>query len=179
MTKIVETVTADTLAELRALRDGVTDGDLVELRLDGVRDVDMAGALSGRSRPVIVTCRPRWEGGRFEGSEEGRLKLLTDAARLGAEFVDVEWRAELGGRPFLDCVQRRGLRASEEVLGRRPETRLIVSHHDFEGVPTDLADQVRDMRKAGAEIVKVAVTARSLRDCVTLRDALGGEDGHV
>ena len=63
MTEIVETVTADTLAELRALRDGVTDGDLVELRLDGVRDVDMAGALSGRSRPVIVTCRPRWEGG--------------------------------------------------------------------------------------------------------------------
>ena len=65
MTQVCETVTATTMAELRSGRDAVVCADLVELRLDGVRDVDVAGALEGRSRPVIVTCRPAWEGERI------------------------------------------------------------------------------------------------------------------
>ena len=68
------TVTAATTAELRQLRDAVTDADLVELRLDSVHDPDVAAALAGRRRPVIVTCRPTWEGGGFGGSEEERRK---------------------------------------------------------------------------------------------------------
>ena len=49
-TLVCETVTATTMAELRAARDAVTDADLVELRLDGVADLDVAGALAGRRR---------------------------------------------------------------------------------------------------------------------------------
>ena len=51
------TVTAKTMAELRAKRDAVADADLVELRLDSVRDPDVAGALEGRTRPTIVTSQ--------------------------------------------------------------------------------------------------------------------------
>src|SRR5262245_58751580 len=76
---IVETVTADRMADLRRARDAVRDADLVELRLDGVADVEVAGALAGRARPVVVTCRPRWEGGRFDGDEATRLRLLAEA----------------------------------------------------------------------------------------------------
>src|SRR5438046_6630054 len=94
MTQVVETITADTMAELRLRHARDTPADLVELRLDGVRDLDVAGALGGRKRPVIVTCRPTWEGGRFDGSEEDRLQILAQAGRLGAEFVDLEWRAD-------------------------------------------------------------------------------------
>jgi hypothetical protein len=36
------------MAELRAARDAVTRADMVELRLDGVEDIDVAGALGGR-----------------------------------------------------------------------------------------------------------------------------------
>src|SRR5437879_13211557 len=89
------TVTAATTAELRKRRDAVTDADLVELRLDTVGDPDVAGALAGRSRPVIVTCRPVWEGGQFRGSGEERRRLLTEALTLGAESVDVEWPADV------------------------------------------------------------------------------------
>src|SRR4249920_1246610 len=87
---IVAAVNAHTLAELVAAR-GAARTSMVELRLDGVADIDVAGALAGRRTPVIVTCRPTWEGGRFDGSEEERLRILSDAARLGAEFVDIEW----------------------------------------------------------------------------------------
>src|SRR5436305_14491805 len=87
------TVTGETTAELRQKRDAVADADLIELRLDTVRDPSPAAALAGRRRPVIVTCRPTWEGGAFAGSEEERRRILADALALGAEYVDVEWRA--------------------------------------------------------------------------------------
>src|SRR6266852_698940 len=100
------TVTAPTTAELRHRRDEVAGADLVELRLDSVSDPNVAGALAGRRRPVIVTCRPEWEGGGFRGSEEERRRLLTEALALGAEYVDLEWRA-----PFDDLLaQTRGRR---------------------------------------------------------------------
>ena len=70
MAQLVETVTGRTMAELIAARDAATRADMVELRLDGVEDVNVRGALSGRRLPVIVTCRAAWEGGHFDGSEE-------------------------------------------------------------------------------------------------------------
>src|SRR5437667_12575641 len=96
MTKplICATVTGSTTAELRRRRDEVVDADLIELRLDSVSDPSVAGALAGRRRMVIVTCRPTWEGGRFAGSEEERKKLLGEALSLGAEYVGVEWGAQ-------------------------------------------------------------------------------------
>jgi 3-dehydroquinate dehydratase/shikimate dehydrogenase len=158
---VCETVSADRIAELRRHRDRAVEADLVELRLDGVTDLDVAGALEGRRRPVIVTCRPAWEGGRFTGAEEDRLRVLTQAIRLGAEFVDVEWRADRSSLPH----------------GER--TRLILSHHDHDGVPADLPARVRAMQAAGADVIKVAVMAHTVRDCLSLRAAFDGDTAHV
>jgi 3-dehydroquinate dehydratase/shikimate dehydrogenase len=152
MAHICQTVTAATMAELRLKRDAVREADLIELRLDGVKDVDVAGALADRRLPVVVTCRAPWEGGRFDGGEETRLSLLARAISLGAEYVDVEWRADRGG------------------IGANPRTRLILSHHDFTGCPGDLAARVRAMRADdNAAVVKVAVSVSSLQDVVRLR----------
>jgi 3-dehydroquinate dehydratase/shikimate dehydrogenase len=129
---------------------------MVELRLDGVTDIDVAGALEGRSKPVIVTCRPTWEGGRFDGSEEARLRILSDAARLGAEFVDIEWSIERAKWP------------------RGERTKIVLSSHDFDGIPADLTDRLQTMLQKGADVVKVAVTPSRLADSLTLRDAVRG-----
>jgi 3-dehydroquinate dehydratase/shikimate dehydrogenase len=151
------TVTAPTMAELRRRRDEIVDADMVELRLDTVGDPDPAGALAGRRRPAIVTCRPQWEGGHFTGSEEERRRILEHALALGAEFVDVEWRA-----PFHDAIVRAG--------GRR----VVLSSHDFDMVPIDLAGRLHAMRGSGAGVVKLAMKLTALADCVTLK-SLGGE----
>jgi 3-dehydroquinate dehydratase/shikimate dehydrogenase len=140
------------MAELLAARDAARDVDMVELRLDGVADVDVAGALEGRSHPAIVTCRPTWEGGRFEGSEDERRALLAQALDRGAEYVDVEWRAGF-----------------TEVIAQAP-ARVIVSSHDFAGVPSDLDARVRAMRQTGADVIKIAVTAARLADTLRLLD---------
>ena len=52
---LCETIAAPTMAALRAQRDAVTQPELVELRLDLVDRPDVAGALAGRTRPVLVT----------------------------------------------------------------------------------------------------------------------------
>ena len=158
---LVETVTGRTMAELRAARDAAQQADLVELRLDGIAGIDVAGALSGRQRPVIVTCRPRWEGGRFDGSESDRRRILEEALERGAEYIDIEWRAGF------DTLVQSGSGA-----------RVVLSMHDFDGVPADLTDRVRAMRGTGAEIIKVAVMARRLCDALPLR-ALTRDRGAV
>jgi 3-dehydroquinate dehydratase / shikimate dehydrogenase len=166
---ICETVTGRTMDEVRRARDA-SCGDLVEVRLDGVDRPDGLGAIEGRHRPVVVTCRPAWEGGRFDGSEDERLRILTDALTCGAEFVDVEADAR-----FVADLARM----------RRGNRGLVVSRHFSGGVPADLPARVRGMRAAGAEVVKIAVEARSLTDVLplfALAGTLRGEDdglGHV
>ena len=151
--KLCVTVTADTTAELRTRRDQVADADMVELRLDTVKDPSAAAALAGRKKPVIITCRPASQGGHFKGSEEERRAILSEALALGADYVDLEWKGSCA-----DLMDRTG--------GRR----IVMSHHDFEGVPSDLAELAQAMLSSGAEVVKLAITARRLRDNVTLRE---------
>jgi 3-dehydroquinate dehydratase/shikimate dehydrogenase len=158
---LCETVTGTTMAELVAARDAAAHADMVELRLDGVTDPDIAQALHGRRVPVIVTCRPRWEGGRFDGSEDERRRLLIAAFDGGAEYVDVEWRAE-----FADLI-------------RAYPQRVVVSSHDFSGVPDDLCSRARAMRATGGAVIKVAVTAARLADTLPLLDIAKGGDAVV
>ena len=159
--KLCAAVTAATTAELRTRRDQVTDVDLVELRLDTVSDPSAAAALAGRRKPVIITCRSEQQGGFFKGSEEERLAVLSEALALGAEYVDVEWQS--GG--------------SADLLARTGGRRIILSHHDFTGVPRDLDQMAHSMLSSGAEVVKLAVKASRLSDNLRLRDI--GKDTRV
>ena len=155
--QLCATVTAETTAELRRRRDAVADADLIELRLDTVRDPDPAAALAGRTRPAIVTCRPAWEGGAFKGSEEERKRILAEALSCGAEYVDLEWRAH-----FDDLIA--------QTAGRR----IVLSTHDFHSMPIDLTARVHAMRSTGANVIKIAATTTSLSDCLPLLE-LGSE----
>jgi 3-dehydroquinate dehydratase/shikimate dehydrogenase len=150
-TRLCITVMAPTMEALRARRDELSSAELVELRLDAVDRPDVRGALEGRPGPVIVTCRAPWEGGSYRGAEEDRLRLLAEALEAGAEYVDVEWKA-----------------FSPAFAGGRHRDRIVVSMHDFSGIPGDLTERVRAMRGSGAGTVKVAVMAGRLADSLTL-----------
>lgn len=165
------TVTGRTMDELRRARDAAAHADMVEVRLDTVDQPDALGAVEGRRRPVIVTCRAAWEGGGFTGSEEERERLLTEAQAAGAEYIDVEARAE-----FVPAMVR-----------RRRGRGIVLSMHAFDSVPPDLAERARTMRSTGAEVIKIAIAADRLTDAATLMDlaqdpALAESDdinGHV
>ena len=105
------------------------------------RDLDVAGALAGRRRPVIVTCRPRGKAGGSTAARKSGSRSSPRPLRSGAEYVDVEWRADWRDVP------------------RGAGTRLVLSHHDFDGVPADLRrPRATRCARAGADVVKVAVT---------------------
>ena len=134
--------------DIRAARDAASGADMVEMRLDTVERPDVAGALQGRRGPVIVTCRASWEGGHFAGSEEERRTLLLAALRSGAEFVDVEAAASFAG----------------DLLAERDGRGVVLSSHVFGECPADLRDRWAALTQSPAEVVKLAVEARSLAD---------------
>jgi 3-dehydroquinate dehydratase/shikimate dehydrogenase len=162
--KICQTISESTMPALIARRNAAaaTAGvSLVELRLDFLpaAEIDVAAALKDRQQPVIVTCRPRRQGGRFDGDEATRLRVLSDAARLGADFIDVE-----------------------DDAAEQPErfgARVVLSHHDFTpGVPADLGARAAAMKQRaaalGGAVVKIAVTPRTPGELIALRHAVVG-----
>ncbi len=163
MTQLCITVTGTDSEAIRQERTAAeVDADLVELRLDSMSSPDPAAALAGRTKPAIATCRPLREGGMFEGSEEERLRILARAQTLGAEFVDIEW--DVRAEPFLAARGGRG---------------VIVSRHDFQGVPADLHALLHRLRTAGAEVAKLAVTVERASDLRTLLEHARHDESSV
>ncbi|MFZ4082273.1 MAG: shikimate dehydrogenase [Pirellula sp.] len=119
---------------------------LVELRLDYIaRSVELARVLKNRPTAVVVTCRRKEDGGRWEKSEEDRLMLLRQSIAMGVEYIDLE----------------------EDTAAKIPrygKTKRIVSYHNFEGVPANLEEIHARLAKLDADIVKIAVQAQSFED---------------
>ena len=130
-----------------------SDADLAEVRLDFMQGCDLTRLIESRPCPVIITNRPAREGGKYKGEEIDRIAGLQWAIQHGADYVDIE----------LDAVGS---------LGDRRATKIIVSHHNFERTPDNLLDTVRRMRDLGADVAKLAVTARSLHDNLKVFDLL-------
>jgi 3-dehydroquinate dehydratase/shikimate dehydrogenase len=142
------TVTGDTTEALRKNRDAAGDADLVELRLDTVERPDVAGALGDRRTPVILTCRARWEGGYFKGSEDERRRILESAVALGAEYVDVEAAASF----------------APDLIRMRSGRGIVASSHVFTEMPSDLTERYAALRTSGAEVAKLAVQVDTLTE---------------
>lgn len=129
--------------------------DLVEIRADFIQDLDLGLLLRAKPRPVIFTLRSREQGGAYQGSERRRLETILQAARSGADYVDVEFSA-----PW------------QVVLQGVPRERVILSHHDFQRTPMDLDALADGMAASGAGILKIAVRACCLADNVRVAELL-------
>ena len=71
-------------AAARAAEEGA---DLVEFRIDQfTRDPDALNRLIECSPlPCLVTCRPVWEGGHFDGDEQTRIDLIERIRAMGKQ----------------------------------------------------------------------------------------------
>jgi 3-dehydroquinate dehydratase/shikimate dehydrogenase len=153
---IAAPIVAATMPEAEEqLREAARQGvDLVELRLDAFRErFDLAALLAAAPVPAIVTCRPRWAGGSFDGTEEARIRHLRRAVTLGAAYVDCE-------SEIVTKVRARG------------GTRIIASYHNFGETPTDLGSIVRAMEHLPAAVVKFATQANDLADTLRVWEAV-------
>jgi 3-dehydroquinate dehydratase / shikimate dehydrogenase len=132
--------------------------DIVELRIDYIPDLQNAltcieKALKCKTKPVIITNRPEREGGKFNGSEQDRLRLLQKAIELGADYVDVEY----------DSIKQ---------ITRRNRSKLIISHHNFKETPHDLSKIYNDICQYNPDIVKIVTYANDITDNIRIFELL-------
>lgn len=140
--------------------------DVVEYRVDRVADdIDLVKTLVDRSPiPCLLTCRPVWEGGDFDGEETARISLFEAAGLVTRPpaYIDIELQAY---ETSANLRQKVHLVVEHDDQVRAVDAGLILSSHDFEGRPGDLLRRVRSMVEAPAcRVVKLAWRARSIRD---------------
>jgi 3-dehydroquinate dehydratase-1 len=106
--------------------------------------------ISSFADKVIVTLRPSWEGGRYDGSEGERIELLRMLSDSRPAYVDLELAAK---------------NLAEVSMELKRKSRLIVSFHDFSGTPgeEELASRARESLRYG-DIAKIVTLSRGMDD---------------
>ena len=143
-------VCAKSFAELEQVCERARDfADVVELRLDCLESADLVvelqQLLARLSSPLILTLRP---------SEQGGFRALSRAQREA--FWKCHWDA------FCDVEEDLVAAISVDAA------RVIVSHHDFSGVPDDLERIYERLAATPAHVVKIAVQANDITDCLRI-----------
>jgi 3-dehydroquinate dehydratase type I len=116
--------------------------------------------MKAREKSLLVTNRRKDEGGFFEGSERDRVNLLAQAVNLGADYLDVEAST---GKHWIG-------RLKAKIPGRGANTRMIISHHDFQKTPSwdGLVRRLDACRAYGAYAVKIVTYAQAAEDNLRL-----------
>lgn len=160
MSRICVPVCARGIDEMRdAVQRAAEVADIVELRLDCLVDIAAASPVldhaSSLGRPLILTLRNTEQGGHSSIDYKGRRQFWSSLKPRETDcFFDLEY----------DLVQDF---SSAETF--QPDwTRVICSHHDFEGVPPDLERIYEAMAATPAGIIKIAVQANDTTDCLPL-----------
>ena len=101
--------------------------DFNHLDLDSV----LISLRQGIVLPVILTCRPKKEGGYFPGTEKQRLEVLKKAIESGVSWIDLE----------IDIASKERSKLCD--LAKKGGTKIIASSHVFDDSP-DSKEIIRD-----------------------------------
>jgi 3-dehydroquinate dehydratase / shikimate dehydrogenase len=144
MTRICVPVCEKTIEALESAAVRASDqADIVELRLDCLtRLEDLRPVLDRIAVPVILTFRP---------SEQGGHRVLDHQAR---QFF---WKTA----PQTDWWD-----IESDLTPETDWSRVIISHHDFSGVPDDLTQIYERLAATPAAVLKIAVQANDIVDCI-------------
>lgn len=132
--------------------------DFVEIWFDKLKIRDFEKLIKLSTKPVIAVCRGAAEKGSFKGSEAARVRILKEAVKAGAKFVDIGAHTN---RRLLNVLK---------LACKKFGARVIVSHHFWNKTP-DLNALLKFIKKArmlGADIVKTACYVKNWQDNVVL-----------
>ena len=145
--------------------------DIIEVRLDCLDEAEWEAARGALGRllysaellsvPFIFTNRPAEEGGRRRLDARRRFSVWMDRN----EWHDGEIYKPVFADIELDFVSSLTDLRSFEV---RHNCTVICSHHDFSGVPADLERIYERMAETPARILKIAVRADDITDCIQI-----------
>ncbi|HMP06986.1 MAG TPA: type I 3-dehydroquinate dehydratase, partial [Lacipirellulaceae bacterium] len=102
---------------------------------------------------VIITCRRKEDGGKWQGTEEARQLLLREAIAEGVDWIDLE-------EDVASQIRRFG------------KTRRIVSYHNFRKKPDDPRELHDRMSHLDPDIIKIATMANDPHDNVRVLEMM-------
>jgi 3-dehydroquinate dehydratase I len=155
MHRICVAIARATVEEGLAAAEGISSlADVIEIRLDHLREIFVLPFIAHMTKALLFTNRPIWEGGGFAGDEEARIAPLIEAVQQGADYVDLELKAPTSSHKAL-------LEAVENSAGR-----LILSWHNFQETPSreELVGRLAMMQDKGAHIAKIVTMAHDYHD---------------
>ena len=134
--------------------------DLAEIWLDQIQDLDLSDLFKNKPLPVVCVCKKTIEKGKFKGTYRQAFELLLEAAKAGADYIDVPYQCHSG----LDPESRVDSRL------RGNDVRVIGSYHNFKKTPSlsQLMKKAILMHKRGVDVVKIATQANSFSDALQL-----------
>jgi 3-dehydroquinate dehydratase/shikimate dehydrogenase len=176
--KVCVTVAGNSLPELRKRAQAEVAGlpardRFLELRLDFLAPaalqpagiVKLVGDLRRRRVALIVTLRSVAAGGKFQGSAEEQLQILSAVAGAGPSLVDLE----------VESAEHLG---AEAVRGLRQLAPLMVSFHDYQETPT-LPTALARLRHFPADYYKLVTQANDPLDNAAVLDLLAHGRGRL
>jgi len=157
-----------------ALGEGV---DMLELRIDSLSAVDESeirdlvhGIRDMGEAPIIITNRPKYEGGFKEQDEEDRIRMLVEATSIdGIDLIDVELSTKPKARDLIiDSAKKHGVY-------------VIISYHNFKFTPDkeELLKIVDEEERSGADVIKFVTMPNTHKDVLTQLQALLESRGKV
>ncbi len=156
--RVCAVITEQTVSAARAsLKQSAQVADMVEIRLDFLRDFDftrpenLRSLLEEKTLPVIITCRAVAEGGCQMIDDSVRLRLLVEGARNWADYCDIE------------------AAHYEQAKQLAPDlSRLILSYHNFDETPRDLSEHYARLCRIPAAVHKIVTRAGSITDTLSV-----------
>ncbi|MCE9593398.1 MAG: type I 3-dehydroquinate dehydratase [Planctomycetes bacterium] len=163
---VVVSCLADSLSELlRSARHAAAHADAIELRLDRLTNLaegELVDGIRSLGKPVIAACNGPQSYGHFRGTTTELRARLRTAARAGARFVDVDWRAA-------------------DELGEFVGARRIVSRHELATAtfePRRWRDELAACAR-GNDLQKLVHEANSAEEALELLALLGEARGEL
>ena len=144
----------------KAMKKIMGKSDMAELWLDHIRDLDIGKLLKNKPVPVICVCKRPDEKGVFKGSWNDVADILLSAIKHGADYIDL---------PF-DMPKNLNKKIVQQSQIANRKSQIIISYHDFKKTPSSesMLKKAMEMRRFGADIVKISVTAKTLSDTLKI-----------
>jgi len=134
------------------------EADIAEIWLDQIGDLDIKTLLKAKPLPVVCVCKRPADKGKFKGSFEDTSKVLIEAIKYGANYVDIP----------INMPEKLNKKIVQQA--RKKKCKIIISHHDFKATPDypKLVKMADSIKKRGADVIKIACHAKSLQDTVDI-----------
>jgi 3-dehydroquinate dehydratase / shikimate dehydrogenase len=134
--------------------NAATKGDLIEVCLDHlIKEPDIKDLLSVTTKPIIVSCRRKQDGGQWDGTEDERLMLLRQAIVAGPAYVELD----------LDIARK---------VPRFGKTQRVISFTRLDQPEHDLDAIIEEAKGVQADVIKFTWPIPTIDDAWPLLKAV-------